>query len=194
MTLRVIAIAYEQPVALRMLIDSFLLQTDERWRLTVVHDGPPSADMLKTFSLYSDPRIRFLFSQVRLQSYGNDHRREYLQKIEGGADDYVLITNQDNVYVPRFVELMLQQAKITVGMIYCNTVHNHLVYKGQVSEIAVGKIDGGCIIVSLPLAKAVGYRHNVGHADGLYAEECRDRCVEEALEIIHVNRFLFIHN
>ncbi len=194
MKLHVLCIAYEQPIALRMLCDSFLLQTDHRWELTVIHDGPPSNEEKKTFDLYTDPRIKFIINPVNTGHWGNSLRKIHLATIEGEIDDYVLITNHDNVYVPRFVEFMLERANMDTGIIFCNTVHNHLAYRGQVSELRVGRIDGGALIVSLPLAQSVGYKYNVGHADGLYARGCKNECVKRGLNIDHINKYLFIHN
>jgi hypothetical protein len=177
-----------------MFCDSFLLQTDHRWDLTVVHDGPSSDEEKKTFALYSDPGIKFVDSEKRVQNWGNPLRRVYLNNLKGEIDDYVLITNHDNVYVPRFVEFMLGSANMDTGIVFCNTIHNHLTYSGQISKIGVGKIDGGALIVSLPLAQEASYKNNTGHADGLYALACRRLCIKKGLRIVHINKFLFIHN
>ncbi len=194
MKLHVIAIAYEKPVELRMLCDSFLRQTDHRWQLNIVHDGPPSTDLSTEMALYDDKRINFFSTEARAGNWGNSHRKSYLANLKGEIDDYILLTNDDNVYVPRFVEFMLGSGNMDTGMIYCNTVHSHLTYSGQISELKVSKVDGGALIVSLPLAQEVGYKHDEGHADGLYAEECKKLCIKKALKIIHINKFLFIHN
>lgn len=194
MKLHVIAVAYQKPVELRMLCDSFIRQTYDHWELIIVHDGPPPAAILDVISLYDDPRINLLNSDERLGNWGNANRRTYLASLQGDVDDYVLLTNDDNVYVPRYVEFMLKEGSMDTGIIYCNTVHSHLTYSGQISELKVGKIDVGALIVSLPLAQEVGYVHDVGHADGLYAEECKKLCIKKSLKIVHINKFLFIHN
>jgi hypothetical protein len=194
MKLHVICIAYEQPIPLRMLCDSFLLQTDHRWDLQVIHDGPPSPEIIQVMENYNDSRIHFIYSPERVQHWGNPLRRSHLANLDAEIDDYVLLTNHDNIYVPRFVEFMLGRANMDTGIVFCNTVHNHLTYSGQVSELKVGKVDGGALIVLASLAKEVGYKHDVGHADGLYARGCRLACVKKSLNIVHINKFLFIHN
>jgi hypothetical protein len=143
---------------------------------------------------YADARISFVSSPERVQKWGNPLRRFHLGTLQGEIDDYVLITNHDNYYVPRYVEFMLASGNMDTGIIYCNTVHSHLTYSGQISELKVGKIDGGALIVSLPMAQAVGYKNNTGHADGLYARACKNEAVKRGLKTVHINKYLFIHN
>jgi GT2 family glycosyltransferase len=194
MKLHVLCIAYQRPVQLRMLIDSFVLQTDHRWDLHVIHDGPPSENILKVMDLHGDPRIRLEYDNVQVGNIGHSLRRSKLQALRGEIDDYVLITNDDNVYVPRFVEFMLQYANMDTGIIYCNTVHSNLVYRGQISELRVNHIDMGAFIVQLPLAQEVGFNSTLPHADGIFARQCKQACIKKGLIYLHVNKFLFIHN
>jgi hypothetical protein len=197
MTIHVLCFAYERHIPLRILIDSFVLQTYSNWNLKVIHDGPASDSVLSTLQLYSDPRIKYIIPPIQLGKWGNDHRKYFLDKLEADDNDFVLLTNDDNYYVPRFIELITKEleANTNVGIIYCDTVHNHLVYSGQVSEIEVGKIDGGCILVKADIAKKIGYVNvDLGHADGLYALDCAKYCKDNNYNIIHLSKFLFVHN
>lgn len=196
MKIHILCFAYEAPLPLRVLCDSVLLQTDPRWVLHVIHDGPPSDAILKVMDLpeYADERVHFVSNPVNTGHWGNLLRRKYLEELEADIDDYVLLTNHDNYYVPRFVEFMLSAGNPDTAIIYCNTVHNHLTYSGQVSELKVGKVDSGAFIVNVPLAKEVGYKHNVGHADGIFARRCRIATIKKGLRITHINKFLFVHN
>lgn len=198
MKLHIIVIAYERPVPMRILIDCFISQKTERhqWDMIIVHDGPASDEVKKTANLYKhDKRIIFIDTNVRVGNWGHENRRETLQLLEGDPDDFVLITNDDNYYVPRFMEMMLNEAeKPKTGMVYCDFLHHNFDWDVLISRPKVNFIDMGAFIVKLPLAKEVGFAHDVPHSDGLYAEECAARCLQTGLRVAKVVKPIFIHN
>ena len=196
MILHIIIAAYKKAIATRGLIDSLILQTNKNWVTYVVHDGPPGEDFKAIQPLYKDePRVGFYNSEVRFGCNGHLNRRMFLEGITGDPDDFVLITNCDNYYIPYFVNYMLREAKRDVGIVYCNTLHSHNDYMVQVSKLELSGIDMGAFIVRLPLAQENGFNHcEYLAADGLYAEECAARCNQKGLRTVHVNRVFFIHN
>jgi hypothetical protein len=117
-----------------------------------------------------------------------------LQELCGEPDDYVLITNDDNQYVPVFVEYMLKCCGENVGFVTCDTIHNYFGYDILASEIKVGAIDMGSFIVKLDVAKAVGFNHMENVADGMYAVECANECQKRGLSVKGIRKPLFIHN
>lgn len=202
MKLHIISVAYERPIALRLLIDSFMLQTNPNWELSIVHDGKASKAVLDTISLYHDePRVNWFTSKERYGYYGHPNRNGMLQQIKGDKDDYVLITNDDNYYVPYFIEYFLKEAGSDVGFIYCDAV-TRVAYEDQItrdyrmlfSRIKCGQIDMGSFIVKLDIAKEVGFKHIEFHADGLYAEECNAKRAERGLRSVYITKPLFVHN
>jgi hypothetical protein len=194
-TLHIIAVAYQRPIQLRILCDCFIVQTDPRWVLYIMYDGPPPEDIKQVMDLYnSEKRIHFMCSSHRNGNYGHPNRRKALAKLSGFPDDFVLLTNDDNYYVPVFVEYMMQQATRTVGMVICNTVHSHFQYKVHESKPIENSIDMGAFWVRLPIAKAVGFNWDDFSADGKYAEECANACRCNGLEVVHVYKPLFVHN
>ncbi len=202
MILHVIVIAYERPIPLRGLIDSFLVQTCQAYCLYIIHDGEPSKqikDLIKSYGdpLYSEflPRIKFIWSPTRVQNYGHPNRKWGIKRLIGQNDDYVLLTNDDNYYVPTFVGQMLNAGKeLSVGITMCDTIHSHLGHIVHESILIEGGIDMGAFIVRYPIAKAVGFNHIHMSADGRYAVECGNYCRSHGLSIIHTHRPLFIHN
>lgn len=194
MTLHVIVIAYERPIHTRILIDCFLVQTDPRWKMTVVHDGPASDEMKKVLALYDDPRISFISTETREGNWGHANRRMMLQLINGDSGDFVLITNNDNYYVPFFVKLMLEEAKPDVSLIYCDFLHHNYHFDIVISRLKQNFIDMGAFIVEIKLAQSVGFIHDVPASDGLFAEECAARCMELRLKTVHIPKVLFSHN
>jgi GT2 family glycosyltransferase len=207
MKLHIIVVAYERPIPLRILIDSFLVQTDQRWELTVVHDGPCSRKVTDTMKLYSkDKRIFYTESIKRYGCYGHPNRAAMLSQLKGEKDDFVLITNDDNYYVPIFVEMFLKEAKNDIGIVYCDMVHSHVKYDTEFTQLhpvwlREKFIDMGAFIVRLSIAQENGFNncYNLDgtpcfSADGKYAEECNNLAVSKGLKPVHIKRMLFVHN
>jgi hypothetical protein len=194
MNLIVISAAYEKPIHLRGLIDSFILQTDPRWLFHCIHDGQASEEMRSIISLYDDERIDFIETKQRTGLWGHLNRRWALEQLISNSEDYVLITNDDNYYVPRFVEFFLEQCDLDVGIVYCDIVHSYLNYDIMKSEVKASYIDSGAFIVRLDVAKKVGFLHVHEQADGRYAERCAAECIQQELKIVYIQKPLFIHN
>jgi hypothetical protein len=108
--------------------------------------------------------------------------------------DYILMSNDDNYYVPRFVEFMLNAVDQRAGIIYCDTVHSHCDYDYHHSELKENHIDMGAFMVRADVAKSVGFNHDHFSADGTYAEECMRRCNIKSLRAVKVKKPLFVHN
>jgi hypothetical protein len=194
MILHVIAVAYERPIELRGLIDCFIRQTDPRWKLYIMYDGPAPKSICEVMGLYDDKRIEFYASAKRNGLYGHPNRKKMLDALEGDDMDYILLTNDDNWYVPVFVETMLGKCSRTIGIVYCDTVHSHFKYTVHESQLKRSYIDMGAFIVKYPVAKAIGFNHVDFDADGIYAEECRALSIANKYDLIHVNKPLFVHN
>ena len=193
--LHVFVMAYERVVPLRLLMDCFLLQTYPHWRMTVVHDGA-AGDEIKTLMVpyEGDPRIIFFSTPERLGHNGFPNRKLMLEFAEGDKGDFILFTNDDNYYVPHFVEYMLDRAMEDVGVVYCDTSHSHINHKVLPGKLEVNHIDMGAFITEMRLAKEVGFNHDTFAADGLFAEECAARCREKGLSTVHIPAVLFVHN
>jgi len=194
MKLYIICVAFERAIPLRIMIDCLLTQTNPNWELHIIHDGPASDKIKKIISSYCDPRIKFEETPKRLGQYGHPNRNYGLSKLAFNHKDFVLITNDDNYYVPKFVEYMFNAAKTQVGMVYCDTVHNYINYDVLQTHIKVGQIDMGSFIVRVDVAKKVGFDSVKVEADGIYAVKCSEYCRKSNLRIRSIKRPLFIHN
>lgn len=198
MKLYVIVIAYKRSIALRGLIDSFVMQINPHWILTMVHDGPAPEDVQDTMKLYdNDKRICWFDTEKQPGDYGHANRRAMLRMLEGDTDDFVLITNDDNYYVPGFVEYVFREvvnSRQKVGMVYCDFLHHRFEWDVVNALPKLNHIDMGAFVVRLSLAQEVGFIHNEPHADGLFAEECDAACKNKRLRVIHIPKVLFVHN
>ena len=113
----------------------------------------------------------------------------------GDPGDFVLITNDDNYYIPKFIEWMLNEAqKPDVGMVYCDFLHHTLSYINMISQPRLNYIDMGAYIIDLKIAQEVGFNHDIAGADGLFAEECNQKCIDSGLKSVHVPVTMFVHN
>jgi hypothetical protein len=194
MTLHVLCVAYQRSVELGILIGSFLTQTDHRWTLSIVHDGTVPEDIKRVIDYHKDLRVRFDNTPECNGLWGHPNRAMMLDRLAGACDDFVLITNDDNYYVPMFVQLFLEQCRADVGMVYCNTVHSYMKYDILYTRVKENMIDMGSFIVRQSVAKAVGFKHRHEQADGRYAEECATYCNQHRLRVIYIDKALFIHN
>lgn len=192
--IRIICVAYNRPIQLRILIDCFLIQTNPQWELNIIHDGPAGDRICEIIADYKDSRIKFFNSQKRLGNYGHPNRRQVLEKLACDPNDFILMTNDDNYYVPVFVEYMLNHATRLVGIVSCNTIHSHFQYRIHESRLVESGIDMGAFIVRAQIAKIVGFRYEDFSADGKYAEECANTARAYKLEIVHIPKAIFVHN
>lgn len=193
--LHVIASSYQRPIHLRIFIDCFLAQSNPNWALTVIHDGQASKEVRNVFALYDDPRILCIETEKREQYWGNIHRQEALQLINGKKGDFVLMTNADNYYVPHFVQIINDTGNINVGFIYCDFLHHNYGYALLRSKIEINYIDLGCFVTELKLAQSIGFnRITRPDADGLFAKDVANYCNRNGLRIIKLPNILFVHN
>jgi hypothetical protein len=192
--LKIVCVAYERPRALGLLVDSFLLQTCPDWELCVVYDGQSPQNIRSMMHSYTaDSRITFVETKERNGYYGHPNRKWAIEQMPN-SKDYLLNTNDDNYYVPKFVEFMLDQIKDDTGIVYCDTVHSHFGYSLNRSQLREGWIDMGAFIVRVDIAKRIGFNHTCFNADGMFAEDCSAYCRNNQLRSIYVPKPLFIHN
>lgn len=193
--LKVICVAYDREIELGILIDSFRVQTCPDWELNVIYDGNIPTWFKKLITKHNkDARIRFYNSDERYEKYGHPNRRALLKRLIGTENDFLLMTNDDNYYVPKYVEYMLSAIDDKTGIVFCNTVHSHFDYRLHISELKCKGIDMGAFIVRFDIAKQTGFNSYDFNADGMYAEECKRTCDKRQLQYVWIQKPLFIHN
>jgi hypothetical protein len=175
-------------------MNSFLVQTNPNWELNVIYDGQIPDDIQKILNRYTDKRIKISNTPKRNGNWGHPNRKMMLEKLKGNKDDYVLLTNDDNYYVPTFVDQMLEKTGEDVGIVFCNTVHSYIKHGLHESSLHECGIDMGAFIVKYPVSKKVGFNYFHETADGRYAEQCKNFCVANNLRAVYIPKPLFIHN
>lgn len=192
--IKVICVAYERPIELMILIGCFLVQMNPNWELYIIYDGQVPETIAKIMNIYNDKRIHFAHTETRNEGWGHPNRKIALDSLEGNKEDYVLITNDDNYYVPTFVDQMLKNAGENIGIVYCDCVHSYDYHNVTRSQLKEKGIDMGAFIVAYNIAKWNSFQYTHISADGAYAEQCRTTCANENFSIVYVPRPLFIHN
>jgi hypothetical protein len=193
--LHIICTVYKKALELGLFINSFLLQTNPNWILHFVHDGPATNEIKTVISNCNDNRVMFQETKKVNGHYGHPNRNLLLNSIVVKDTDYILITNEDNYYVPVFVEYMLKETVgKPVGIVYCNMVHSYLKYSILNTKLIKNKIDCGSFIVLASVAKKAGFNEIVHNADGIYIEECKRISDNNGMQSIKIEKPLFIHN
>jgi hypothetical protein len=193
-TLQIIAVAYQRPKEIKLLISSFIVQTNPNWQLYIIHDGPTPQEITDIVTEFQDKRLILCESKTRKGKWGHPNRKMMLEKISCEPDDPILITNDDNFYVRTFVDKMLTGMTKAVGMCYYDMLTNYCDYDVVHCIPKVSYIDMGAFVVRADIAKKVGFNSVKPEADGIYAEEVVKYCKENNYRVLKVDRILFVHN
>lgn len=191
----ILSVTYNQDEVLKCFINSIKSQTDNRWRLFIIHDGPNpklKQDLTDNGYLVND-KIFFVEYPVRKNDYGHSLRKWGLNNL--ASSEYLLITNGDNYYTPNMVEEVL---KVQKDFVYFNCIHSHKTPNNNTKQdygyldakLSRGWIDMGSVVLKTSLAKKVGFNSVDFAADWFYFES-----ILKLNPSIHkINKTLFVHN
>ena len=132
-----------------LLIPNLLTQTHGDWRLILIHDGPNSTELAKQVEHFQDSRIGLHFTEKRYNDYGHSLRAMGLKLVTN--TDYLVHTNADNYYVPKFCEYMLKSFSEGIVAVYCDMIHSHKEWRLLETQPVFTKIDCGQLCSKLPL-------------------------------------------
>jgi hypothetical protein len=183
--LEIIAVTYKQGFLLRAFVDSILAQTNENWKLHLVHDGPWE---MKEATFYSmlDERITISSSPMRYADWGHSLRARTIPNLDNSR--YTLITNGDNYYTPVFIREM---TKYEEDLIYCDFIHSHQEYRRMFeTHLVISQIDCGALIVKTDIVKRIGWNYRNFAADWEFVREV----MELNPTTRKVEKTLFVHN
>jgi glycosyltransferase involved in cell wall biosynthesis len=113
------------PDRLKLFILSMQRQRHDNWEMIAVTDGPnePAARLIAEVN---DPRIRLIETEKRLGRWGHPYRQRGLDACRG---DYIGLSNDDNYYVPGYIEQMLHAMGDTADLVLCQLLHSHSGWK-----------------------------------------------------------------
>lgn len=163
-----------QAASLCCLVASFQAQTHPHWQLRVVHDGPYSHDpaTLRFFDQWDrEPRVVVAETKERKQQFGHPHRQAAIEQLLKDGCEWIGLTNQDNYYVPVYLEWMLYVAgQRKVPFVYCDCVHSHQSWKPMATRPKRGHIDLGGFLAHRSVVEKVKFDKVTFAADGDYVE------------------------
>jgi hypothetical protein len=180
---------YENRInTLKCLIYSLLSQTYQNFEILIHHDGPLEDKNLKEKIESIDDRISFIETEERKNKWGF-HERHALAVKDDNAD-YILFTNDDNYYVPVFLQHFINILTTKNSeLVYCNLIHNERSYGVIDAFPEIGYVDLGCFITSLRLIKETSWDSFAKEADGIYFKKLASKT-----NAIKINNILFVHN
>jgi len=198
--LTVVCVSYKRYVQIPVLIHSFLSQTVQSYKLLILHDGPDERMrlLLEPYRLQYPGKIEVVFTEQRYNDYGHSLRDMGIRMVD---TPYLLITNDDNYYAPKFVEFMVPPMKARQADIaMCDMIHSHdhpgcrpqPSYRPFETRPARGSVDIGCFIARTDWAQRVGFRDKSHDGDATYFEDLL-ACAEKPT-VLKVERTLFVHN
>lgn len=183
---------YNRPDHLMCTINSIFSQRSDRWAIHVVSDCSPLGTIDKIIKYFGgDDRIRFTVLPKRYNDWGHTPRN---YGVQNSKEDWIVMTGEDNYYMPVFVDHFLEAVTPEVDFVYCNMVHNwtNFQYHTIDCEPKWGKIDIGNFMIRRSIAKNMKLDEKIEQADGVYVEEFQIK--NPYSKIVKINKTLYVHN
>lgn len=184
---------YSRVSHLLTILGSLKAQTNQNWKAHVVADCPPYSIkeyMKKMIEFLDDERIVLTFTENRYNDWGHTPRNIGL---ENATEDWVIMTGEDNYYVPTFVENFLNAISESTHFVFCNMVHNwnRDQYVSVDCQPSYGKIDMGNFMTKTEFAKQMKLDVTLISADAKFVDEYLKNFKGE---VVKIDKFLYVHN
>ena len=174
----IVVVSYQRPRNVPVIVHSLLAQTIQNFQIIFLHDGPHEPTRLIISDLYArhPNQIAYFFTNKRYNDYGHSLREMGIAMADG---DYLLITNDDNYYSPKFIEYMCDEiAQKNLDIVLCDMIHSHqdLGLKRESHNLLITEprryhADIGCFLARTELAKKAGFRDKTHDGDATYLED-----------------------
>ena len=184
---------YKRVNHLITMVGSLMAQSNPNWTAHIVADCPEEdvTNRIKEMvTFFNDDRIKLTILPERYNDWGHTPRQYGL---DNATEEWVIMTGEDNYYVPEFVDLMLKES-INQHFVYCNMVHNWInkEYIPIQSILELGSIDIGSFMTKTNLANKIKLRTTEEWADWYFVEEFQKKF--KVAKFKKVNRILYVHN
>jgi glycosyltransferase involved in cell wall biosynthesis len=176
-----------------LILQSLVVQTDSNWKAHVIIDGMTN-EYRKVKDIYQDnDKVRFSHIEGPNNDWGHTARNYGLDEATGM---YVVMTGDDNYYVPTFVQEMLDASNYTAKMVICNMVHNAINQGYQPVEgmLKIYHIDIGNVMYKTDCIGDLELDKTSYEADYTFAMEFSKNNVKSFTDIHKINKFLYVHN
>ena len=168
-------------------------QTNSNWNAHIICDGfNAEIDNWVFANCWKLDKFDF---NTYFSGPSNDFGHTPIQHIKRFSESELLVmTSDDNYYVPTFVEEMLNVFKYgRVNFAYCNMVHNSFGYQVLDAKLKRARIDLGSFVTRTEMAKQIklgsGYEDDYEFARQYVQKFCPSR-----KNIVKVKKVLYVHN
>lgn len=169
-------------------VHSLLCQTYDNYEIYIHHDGPLNDSTLAEKFRKLSNKIVFIDSLEHKGHWGFYHRHNI--SLMEPHPDWVIYTNEDNYYVPVFLERMINAAvSNNTKMVYCDMLHSHYQWNLFETYPELCRIDMGSFMTHIDLIKDTPWTDYDAGADGKYAEK-----VAAKTNPVKASGVLFVHN
>lgn len=181
---------WERPEELKLILQSLMVQTNPNWTAHVIIDGLTN-DYREVKDMYQD-EVRVRFSHVEGpnndwghtgRNYGLDHAQE----------EYIVMTGDDNYYVPTFVQNFIDEGDKGRDLVYCDLLHDMKRddYQPIKSKIAHGFIDIGNFMTRRSVIGDLRLMTDSYEADFKFANYINKH---KTGKVSKINKVLYVHN
>jgi predicted protein tyrosine phosphatase len=162
-------------------------QRHQNWELILVTDGPDSAarELVELFAAKGELRLRLIETPEAKGKWGHPYRQ---LGIDAARGEWITLTNDDNYYVPGWIEQMLIAGRDN-DVVLCDTLHSYFGWGIHNTTPVVGGADLGCCMARAAVMRSVPWPGDDQSADGRFIEALATRG-----RVGHVSRPLFVHN
>jgi glycosyltransferase involved in cell wall biosynthesis len=188
---------YERTNHLTTLIGSLMSQTNPNWTAHIIADCPDQKFVTKINNIvkfFDDERIILTMLNKRYNDWGHTPRNIGL---DSAVEDWVIMTGEDNYYVPTFVEEFLIAAKNPITQfIYCNMLHNltNNSYLPIKTKIELGWIDIGCAAYMRRCIGDLRLDPTYPESDHTFISRYLINLTEHFMPITKIDKVLYVHN
>jgi len=189
--LTIVVATYQQELALDCLLKSLACQTLQNFKVLVIHDGPSQTTppIVHACARVRPEVFEYLETPNRTNDFGHSLRAVGIERTN---TEFVLLTNGDNYYTPRFVEFMFEAIdKYDLDIAFCDMIHSYT-YGLLRTRPVRNYIDMGCFIAKTDAAKSVGFRDKTFSGDATYFEDLLHYLPTSAVG--KVRKVLMVHN
>jgi len=189
--LTIVVATYQQELALDCLLRSLACQTLQNFKVLVIHDGPSQTtpSIVSACCRERPGLFEYLETPNRFNDFGHSLRAVGIEK---ASTEFILLTNGDNYYSPRFVEFMFEAIdKHGLDIAFCEMIHSYT-YGLLRTRPFRNYIDVGCFIAKTAAAKSVGFRDKSFTGDATYFEDLLKNL--PAPVVGKVAKVLMVHN
>ena len=182
---------YNRTDHLMCLLNSLCAQRSDDWTAHVIADCPPQGTLDKIMKYFEeDVRIKFTILPKRYNDWGHTPRQ---YGVDNATEEWVVMTGEDNYYVPEFVDLMLKEST-NQHFVYCDLLHNWInkEYIPIKSKLELGAIDIGSFMTKTKMAQKIKLKKEHEWADWYFVQDFQKKF--KVAKYKKVNRILYVHN